>query len=170
MSAEEGAPAVVAATAQPPATTPTSARDLRDAYPEAVAQIERDAVADERARVAAIATACSDQSPPVVAIGLAAIADGRAASEALGAMLRAVPKAPAAVSFTGNGSPTIDQIRAAAAVNQPVGPAPTQNVGGKMTDAQLRESWKNLSAEQKAQWRGEENHFRAWHTKEGLVI
>lgn len=170
MSAEEGAPAMVAATPQPPAATPTSARDLRDAYPEAVAQIERDAVADERARVAAIATACNEQSQPVVAIGLAAIADGRAASEALGAMLRAVPKAPAAMSFTGNGSPTIDQIRAAAAANQPVGPAPAANVAGKMTEAQLRDKWKNLGPEQKAEWRNEETFFRAWHTKEGLVI
>jgi ClpP class serine protease len=166
---ERGAPAQAAVTQQPVAVTPTSARDLRDAYPEAVAQIERDAVASERARVCAIAAACEGQAPAVVAMGLGAIRTGQDATQALGAMLGAAAKVTAtaapASTTTVVMSPTIDQIRAAAA--HPIGPAPSPP---KRTLTDANREWSEMTKSQRAEYHNNPTLFRAAFMSDQEVI
>lgn len=171
----EGAPAPVAEI-QPRASVPTSARDLRDAYPEAVAQIERTAadaaVSAERARVSAIASACEGQSAGVVAVALAAIAAGTDATATLSAMLRAAPRAEVSAPVSQTvvaATPTIDQVRAAAAQNAPLGtPAPAAKT--KRTTKEWREVWAGMERGERDEFMNEQSLFLAFKDQQGEVI
>lgn len=144
---------------------PTSAHDLRAAYPEAVQQIEREAMAravtSERERVATIAGACKGRGEPVLRAAIEAIQDGRDAVGALTAMLDAQASAPVTQtipSATAN-TPTMSQIRLATSQAQPLGsaPLPERPPAAALSPKPfltLRKQWDALSADQ----RGEFNH------------
>jgi hypothetical protein len=153
MTADRDGAAPAAVESQPRLALPTSAKDLRDAYPEAVAVIEKEALAAERKRVSVIADACKDQGNALMACGLSAIADGRDATDALVAMLKVRDVAPVSATAV-SGSPTIDTLRAANAANKPLGVAPILDEPAMpASETQMKAAWDAMGPDGKAEFR-----------------